>query len=149
MVRKLLLVAERKVVSVYQPEAQALRLQFSRSHRLLSSGDFQQVFDANDFRVSKRHFLILIRCSEEDTPRLGMVMSRKKVRFAVDRNRCKRIVRESFRTHQEQLKGCELIFLARPGLGELPSKELHKQLERQWNIVARKQQEQQKPRKLV
>ena len=124
-----------------------MRLQFSRHHRLLKSEDFQHIFDANDIRISKRYFLILIRRIENGTPRLGMVMSRKKIRFAVDRNRCKRVIRESFRTHQTQLHGLELIFIARPGLGELSSGELHKQLERLWGKLRRKQHKEKERKK--
>lgn len=144
VVRKSLLDAEQKVVNVYLPnnEVQTLDLgsNFNRCHRLLNASDFQKVFDTPDIRFSEKKFLILIRRTESKKPRLGMVIPKKKVRFAVNRNRCKRIIRESFRTHKRLLEGLELIVFARDGLDKLSRKDLHEQLQHQWWRVWRKQQ---------
>jgi ribonuclease P protein component len=52
----------------------------------------------------------------ETTPaRLGLVVAKKHLKRAVDRNRFKRLVRESFRSHQEQLAGLDVVVLARNG----------------------------------
>lgn len=47
--------------------------------------------------------------------RLGLVVAKKHLKRAIDRNRFKRLVRESFRSHQLQLAGLDVVVLARNG----------------------------------
>jgi len=49
-------------------------------------------------------------------PRLGMVIGKKLLRRAVDRNRVKRCIREGFRLQYPALPACDLIvrLIARP-----------------------------------
>lgn len=44
-----------------------------------------------------------------EAPRLGLVVGKKQLKRAVDRNRVKRIVREQFRLHRAELPACDLI----------------------------------------
>src|SRR5690606_12677704 len=57
--------------------------------------------------------------------RLGLVIAKKNVRRAVDRNKVKRIARESFRHHRAELDNLDIVVLARKGLGELDNAALH------------------------
>jgi len=113
---------------------------FSRCHRLLNVNDFRKVFDEAEIKLSEKNFLILIRRAESKIPKLGIVISKKKVRLAVNRNRCKRIIRESFRTHQKLLAGLELVVCARYGLDKLSTTDLHERLQHQWQRTVRKRQ---------
>ncbi len=65
-------------------------------------------------------------------PRVGMVFSKKTVRRAVDRNRLKRLVRESIRHQQHRLPAVDIIVLARRGVHELDNDTLHRQLHGMW-----------------
>ena len=65
-------------------------------------------------------------------PRLGLAISRKVAKTAVARNRIKRIVRESFRTHRGRLDALDIVVLARPGLAERSNKELATALKTLW-----------------
>ena len=49
-------------------------------------------------------------------PRLGLVIGKKLLRRAVDRNRVKRCIREQFRLNRGRLPACDLIvrLVARP-----------------------------------
>lgn len=114
------------------------KLAFPKSLRLLHSGDFQLVFDNPPFRASHQHLLILARPNALDRARLGLVIAKKHVRFAVQRNRMKRVIRESFRHRQQSLCGLDVIVLARKGMDTLDNRQLRGQLEQQWQRVTRK-----------
>lgn len=47
--------------------------------------------------------------------RLGLAVSRKVSKSAVQRNRIKRLVRESFRKHSAGLPPLDIVVMARPG----------------------------------
>ncbi|MCV6615821.1 MAG: ribonuclease P protein component [Cellvibrionaceae bacterium] len=111
---------------------------FDKSLRLLSPSDFKPVFDSCDTRASHQHFLILAKRNNLGRPRLGLVIAKKNVRLAVERNRLKRLIRESFRLQQHQLPPIDAIVLARRGMGELDNAALTRQLNKQWQRLARK-----------
>jgi|TARA_B110000116_G_scaffold1949_1_gene1752 ribonuclease P protein component len=111
---------------------------FTRSRRLLNSSDFQPVFDSAPFRASHKYFLILARPSNTDTSRLGLVIAKKNIKLAVDRNRIKRLVRECFRQLTADDVAVDAVFLTRRGLGEMDNAEFTKQLQQQWQRVFKK-----------
>ncbi len=72
-----------------------------------------------------------------DHPRLGLVFSKKNVRRAVDRNRLKRLTRESIRLQQHQLPAVDIVVLARRDAVGLDSATLHRQLSGMWRRLER------------
>lgn len=115
---------------------------FPKSLRLLGSGDFQAVFDNSPFRASHQYLLLLARPNSLAVPRLGLVIAKKHIRLAVERNRVKRLIRESFRHQQQYLAGLDVIVLARKGMDELPNAVLTEQLNQQWQRIIRKARQQ-------
>jgi len=113
---------------------------FSKSMRLLNSNDFQTVFDDAPLRTSHQHFLFLARQNQLDRSRLGLVIAKKHIRHAVDRNRMKRLIRETFRAKQQQLAGIDVIVLARKGMNDVTNTVLIEQLNKQWQGLIRKYQ---------
>lgn len=111
---------------------------FPKSHRLLTSGDFQAVFADAPVRASHKHFLILARPTDNTHSRLGLVIAKKHIRLATRRNRLKRLIRETFRCQQPTLRGIDVIVLARKGMDELDNNQLIAQLNGQWQRIARK-----------
>lgn len=111
-------------------------LSFDKGRRLLSGVEFQAVFDAARFKVSHRHFLLLARDNGRAVPRLGLVVGKKNVRRAVDRNRVKRLARESFRRHQLQLDSLDIVFLARKGFEALSPADQNRALDEAWDRLA-------------
>ena len=109
---------------------------FPKNKRLLTSKDFSEVFAGASFKASSQHLLILANKASEPHPRLGLVIAKKNVRFAVDRNRAKRLIRESFRLKQHILPPIDAIVLARRGLDTLDNHEILKVLDKLWTRVA-------------
>ncbi len=60
------------------------------------------------------------------------MISKKSARRAVDRNRIKRLTRESFRLQQHRLPAVDIVILARRGITELDNATLHRQLHGMW-----------------
>ena len=111
---------------------------FGKPLRLLCSSDFQAVFDDAPFRASHSLFLILARPNGLPHPRLGLVVAKKHLNLAVERNRIKRLVREHFRLQQSALSGMDMIVLSRKGLAQLSNSEFTQQLQQQLKRVTKK-----------
>lgn len=114
------------------------RLGFPPALRLLRPADFQAVFDSTSYKVGEANFLLLVRCNDLGHARLGLVIAKKKVRRAVDRNRLKRQIRDSFRLHQNQLPAVDVVFLARQDLTALPGPDFRAAVEQAWKRLQRK-----------
>ena len=111
---------------------------FHKSQRLLNASDFKGVFDHTQYRVSHRYFLILAIPASAAAPRLGLVIAKKNIRLAVERNRIKRLIRESFRQQQHQLPAIDAIVLARKGLDKLSNHEIETTLKQLWQKTQKK-----------
>lgn len=105
---------------------------FSKKLRLLGAADYQPVFKNAHFKVSCQHILVLAYDSDTSFPRLGLVIAKKNIAKATQRNRVKRILRESFRHNQSLLPTLDIVILARSGLGALTSDQVRKKIERHW-----------------
>jgi ribonuclease P protein component len=95
---------------------------FPSALRLTNSAQYKAVFDQSDFRIPISPLLLLARQNQLDQPRIGLILSKKNIPLAVQRNRVKRLLRESFRRHQKDVTGLDIIILARRGLGSLDNK---------------------------
>lgn len=124
--------------SRFGQDSPQLSHRFTKSLRLLCAADFKPVFDDAPFRASHQFFLILARPNQADFPRLGLVMAKKHIRLAVERNRMKRLIRESFRLHQQALAGADVVVLSRKGMDSLSNSEFNAQLEQQWQRIFKK-----------
>jgi ribonuclease P protein component len=110
---------------------------FGRDKRLLKPRQFKAVFDSPSGKVPGKHVLILARDNEIESPRLGLVIGKKSVKLSVERNRLKRLIRDSFRLHQDDLGGQDIVVVARKGIGDLDNPELHRQFGKLWRRLAR------------
>ena len=119
-----------------------LRYKFRPQNRLKTPKEFQSVFDQNKIRVGSPSLLILAKPTDLDQARLGLVIRKKFVRFAHDRNRIKRIVRESFRHLQNKIQGLDCVVLTRPGAGDLSSQELRALTDQMFAKVAKQKSKQ-------
>lgn len=121
------------------PENISLRFAngFPRQHRLLSSDDFQQVFKRTQYRSVDQRLTVLARQNGLGHARLGLAITKRIIRKAVGRNRVKRLVRESFRQHQQELAGLDIVVLGRDGAPQASNSELTAALQSHWQRVAK------------
>ena len=104
---------------------------FKQTQRLLNASDYKQVFDHNRFKVANSSHLILAKPGDGAPSRLGLVIAKKNIPTAVQRNRIKRIVRETFRKKQFQIP-LDIVFLARQGADKLSAQKLTCIMEKSW-----------------
>jgi len=119
---------------------------FSKQARLLKADEFSRVFK-NPLRSSDRYLTILAVSRAEilesivdqseikplTSSRLGLAISKKNAKRAVDRNRIKRIIRESFRLNRDKLPGLDLVVMAKPIAKNAENSQIFDSLAQHWN----------------
>ena len=134
-------------------------LSFKKNHRLLNSKNYKIVFDGVEYKQGGGYFTFLSRKNQLGCSRLGLIVAKKHIPLAVNRNKIKRAIRESFRHHragadngsyevntddclmeQERLKMFfDTIVLVKSNARLLSNIELKKELEKQWLKLSKKQ----------
>ena len=104
---------------------------FPAQLRLSEPGEYKRVF-ANSVKSVDKYFTILGAKNKFNNPRLGLVIAKKNVKRAVDRNKIKRTVRENFRLQQYQLQNIDIVVLAKRDAAKVPLHVLRHSLERHW-----------------
>ena len=134
--------------------SQAPDTRFSRDARLTNAFDYTRVFEKNS-RSADRYWTVLSRKNSghqqgsqnrkanedvvgdtEISARLGLAVAKKCAKRAVDRNRLKRLARESFRQHKQSLAGFDIVLLARHASVAATNQEVLKSLEKHWSRIA-------------
>ena len=90
---------------------------FSKSRRLLTKNDYTNVFQQAK-KIVTPYFTVLYRNNDLEHSRLGLTISKKMISKSHDRNRVKRIIRETFRINKI-LPPVDIVVLAKPGLGKV------------------------------
>jgi ribonuclease P protein component len=103
---------------------------FPKQHRLLSPSDFKTVF-ANSKRFDSREFTLFVCSGTTKHSRLGMAISKKNIKHAVDRNQIKRIARESFR-HYPWGRQLDIVLIGKRQMKQLNAHELRQRLDNAW-----------------
>jgi ribonuclease P protein component len=114
----------------------AAKARYASTYRLLKAAQYQRVFKRCEFKASDRFMTILVVSNDLQHPRLGTVVSIKAAGNAVQRNRIKRLVRESFRLHQDLLGSSDLVVLVRPGISSRSNQQLLSALDNHWRTIA-------------
>ena len=112
------------------------------SQRLKKPAQFQRVYQSKQWGGS-RYFTFNVLgktpLSEinQDMPVLGVTVSKKVSKRAVDRNRIKRQIREFFRHHQSQLKDADLVITAKANCINATDQERRESLLELWEKIAK------------
>lgn len=111
---------------------------FPKTSRLLNAADYKAVFSNAQFKVSCRHFLVLAIRNGRSSARLGLVIAKKNVALAVQRNRIKRQLRNTFRHKATLLGNLDLVVLARKDADKLDNAQLKTTIETLWQDLQEK-----------
>lgn len=110
-------------------------MRFQRRMRLLTARDYERVFQ-HPQKSSDKALTVLARRSGRQVARLGLAIPRKQIRRAVERNRIKRLIRESFRRHQALLCGLDVVVIGRSDLLNKNTQTVFTCLENHWRRVS-------------
>ncbi len=102
-----------------------------RTSRLLKPAQYRNIFQ-RPIKTTDNYFTVLCRPSNIASPRLGLAVSKKNARRAVDRNRIKRVIRESFRSNKGELGGVDYVVLNRKGTDSISNSILFDSLNHHW-----------------
>jgi ribonuclease P protein component len=116
------------------------RHRFRKDSRLLDEAAFGRVFEKAT-RSRDKWFTVLSRRNEIEIARLGLAISKKQCKKASERNRLKRIIRESFRHHQAELKGLDIVVMNKAAAADEKNSALRDSLETHWRDSNKARQE--------
>ena len=104
--------------------------------RLRNAAEFRAVFAQGDKTVCPE-FVLIAAAGDGQPARLGLALAKRRIARAVDRNRIKRVLRESFRHARPELGSVDVVVLARSRTAAMDNKALFAQLAGVWPRVAR------------
>ena len=102
-----------------------------REARLCRAGDFAALRNVSG-RLGGRCFLVRYRRNELGHARLGLAISKRVSKRAVERNRIKRLLRESFRRIRFELPPVDMMVMAREQAAGVGGAELLAELDGLW-----------------
>ncbi len=108
---------------------------FPRTARLLSSRDFAALRSGSR-RLTGALLTAQIKPNAHGNARLGLAISRRVSKLAVERNRIKRIARDSFRRHRCALGALDILLIATPAAASADARQLHEALVQLWQRIA-------------
>ncbi len=121
---------------------------FAKNRRLTKPSEFSAVYQHNQTRVKGQYFIVLaFSCVKHfesfdnkdtsdiiptlSTGRVGVVVSKKVSKLAVQRNRIKRLMREQFRK-QSHPNGFDFVVIAMPKAAKAENQQLTDELDYLW-----------------
>ena len=108
-----------------------VKLAFPRELRLLTPSQFTFVFQQPQ-RAGTPQITILGRLNSLGHPRIGLTVAKKNVRRAHERNRIRRLARESFRLRRHELPAKCFVVVAKKRVADLDNRALSEALEKLW-----------------
>jgi ribonuclease P protein component len=111
------------------------RLTFTAQQRLRQKSEFDDVH-AHGVRVADAYFAVIALPNQLRQPRLGLAVSVKTAGSSVERNRIRRVIRETFRLRQRELPLADIVVNARGRARGASAAQLRESLDHLWTQVA-------------
>jgi len=108
-----------------------------KNNRLLKPSEFQNIYKSGQW-VANRELVVNFKPKNTQLPKLGITVSKKVSKRAVDRNRIKRQIREWFRKNKSTYATFDLIITAKPVANSKTNQEIQYSLEDIWRKVQKK-----------
>jgi|TARA_B110000438_G_scaffold235711_1_gene232546 ribonuclease P protein component len=109
---------------------------FQRFNRIFSAHGYRKVFSGG-LRSRGKFFLVIFKPNINQQTKLGLAVSKKYCRLAIQRNTIKRIIRESFRKNKDKLQGFDIVVLNNKLTHTVNQQSLRTDLLRQWDEIER------------
>ena len=103
-------------------------LSFPKELKIRTNSEYEEIFGKSK-RLSTDHFNILFAPNSLGYPRMGLVVAKKAVPGAVERNRIKRVLREVFRLNKPLFGSMDVVFVAKKGSERLDYSLAKKEIE--------------------
>jgi len=101
--------AERKAESVCRCDAIAATKRFPRGYRLTRKDQFDHVLSNRTVHLRCGCFRVFATENHQKGARLGLIVGKRQLKRAVDRNRVKRALRETFRINRSRLPAMDIV----------------------------------------
>ena len=101
--------AERKAESACRCDEYAAIGRFPREYRLTDKRQFDAVLSHRTIQLRSGSFRLYATANSESGARLGLIVGKRQLKRAVDRNRVKRVLRETFRTRRSILPPIDIV----------------------------------------
>ena len=88
---------------------------FTKSQRLLTANEFGCVFDNPIKKIHSEHLLVFVQVGKTTHARLGLAITKKKLKRAVRRNYVKRLAREHFRLNAPKIGMVDVVLIVKKG----------------------------------
>ena len=115
------------------PEKTAAR-RFASENRLTTPEDYKHLF-AGGKRKGDNNFLFIYKQNNRAYARLGLAVPKKTIRLATERNRLKRLIRESFRCNKALLKGLDIVVLIKRRPDYNSKADIRNRLDSNWKKI--------------
>lgn len=116
-------------------ERRARPLGLPPERRVRRAAEFKRLY-AQGQRLSAAGFTAVVLANARGAPRLGLSIAARVLRRAVERNRMRRLIRESFRLHQHALPALDIVIGLRATPGGADNAQLRRSLEKLWRKIS-------------
>jgi len=127
------------VTAGFDERCDGIMFSFPKQHRLLKRREFTKILQKG-LKIVDPYMVILACSSEQDTSRLGLIVSKKVGKKAVTRNLVKRRLRETYRQLPNKPMGLDLVVIARFPLTEASQQQVDKSFQKSLSRLLRKMQ---------